>query len=70
MDATAERCWATDASIAVRASTAVCADNAAVAEITAKASRTYVVPIIISLESEASPADVIGEGRKAVRQWR
>jgi len=27
------------------------------------------VPIIISLESEALPADVMGEGRKAIQQW-
>jgi hypothetical protein len=40
MEAAAERCLANDVSIAVRASAEVCADNATVAEITAKASRT------------------------------
>jgi hypothetical protein len=66
MDAAAARCLAMAGSIAARMSAGVWASNPTAAEMTAKATRMCTVPIIISLESEAFPADVIGEGRKAI----
>jgi len=70
MDAAAARCLTAAASIVARVSAEVWASNAAVAEIAANANRMCTVLITIFLESKAFPADVIGEGRKAIRQWK
>ncbi len=70
MELAATRCFATAASIAARESAGVWAGKVTAADMTAKASRMCTVPIIISLESEALEADVIGEGRKAIPRWK